>query len=260
MNQMPAFRPGDNNGNGKSENRSTGTGTGTDIVNGPRLHSWRQQAGLTQEQLALKSGYSDRLIRKAEASGPLRKSTIAGLAAALCTDQQTVTAADLTFSQETLARDLHDLYLNGSSVPASQDSIRPDRDRLPPNDSSSLASLLSQLAHPELTLEVAGQDLEIPFAGRYEGIKPCVEFRDRLIQSFHTICLITEQTKSFTSSDNVCIHSITEVRPTTSIESNQRSVLVWWFLKASFKANLLRKLELMYDTGNICRLLGRLSK
>ena len=56
MNQMPAFRPGDNNGNGNSENRSTGTGTV--IVNGPRLQSWRQQAGLTQEQLALKSGYS----------------------------------------------------------------------------------------------------------------------------------------------------------------------------------------------------------
>ncbi len=252
---MPAFRPGDNNGNGNSENRSTGTV----IVNGPRLQAWRQQAGLTQEQLALKSGYSDRLIRKAEASGPLRKSTIAGLAAALCTDQQTVTAADLTFSQETMARDLHDLYLNGSSVPASQDSICPDRNHLPPSESS-LASLLSQLAQPELTLEVAGQDLEIPFAGRYEGIAPCVEFRDRLIQCFHTICVITEQTKSFTSSDNVCIHSMTEIRSTTSIESNQGSVLVWWFLKARFKANLLHKLELMYDTGNICRLLGRLSK
>jgi transcriptional regulator with XRE-family HTH domain len=256
---MPSFLSGNKNGNCNSESRPTGTV----IVNGPRLQSLRQQAGLTQDQLASKSRYSDRLIRKAEASGPLRKSTIAVLAAALCTDQQTVTAADLIFSHEALAEELHDLLMNGSSGAATQESInsgRPKRTSRPPKDSSPLASLLSQSAHPELTLEVAGEDLEIPFGGSYEGVSPCCEFRDRLTEYLGSVHLMNEQTKCFASTDAVCIHSVTEIRPAFSIEPNQSTEYVWWFLKASFKANLLHKLELMYDTGNICRLLGRLSK
>jgi transcriptional regulator with XRE-family HTH domain len=124
-------------------------------VNGQRLQTLRQSAGLTQEELAEKADYSDRLIRKAEASGPLRKSTIADLAEALSTTLQKVTSDDLVFSRDLIARDIAAFILNGSLSPA----------------------------------------LEI-----------------------------------------------------------------WWFIKIHFEANRLVSMEMLYDTGNVCRLLGCFQK
>jgi transcriptional regulator with XRE-family HTH domain len=210
----------------------------TVAVNGQKLQALRQQAGLTQEELAGKSGYTDRLIRKAEASSPLRKATIIDLAEALSNPQYKVTIADLTFSHETLANEMSSLLLNGSS---------------------GFAEALKEFAHSKLDLHVAGQELGIPFAGTFKGLSSCNRFRDQLVQSFRSVRLLAEQTRSFTSPGEVCIHAVTEIEPSSPSQVNGNSVLVWWFLKVKFESNLISSLELMYDTGNICRLLERFS-
>jgi transcriptional regulator with XRE-family HTH domain len=64
-------------------------------VHGTRLIELRKQAGLTQLDLAVRSGYSERVIRKAEAGGPLRFETVQDIAQCLSTPQHQVTATNL---------------------------------------------------------------------------------------------------------------------------------------------------------------------
>ena len=62
---------------------------------GKRLRHHRRRAGLTQVQLAVRAGFSERVIRKAEAGDVVRPETLEVLAEALSSDAEAVTAADL---------------------------------------------------------------------------------------------------------------------------------------------------------------------
>jgi transcriptional regulator with XRE-family HTH domain len=233
--------------------------TVTIMVNGQKLQAFRQQAGMTQEQLAEKSGYTDRLIRKAEASSPLRKATLADLAAALSTPERTVTIADLTFSHETLAIEVLGTLLNGSSEfdhPLPKDPNKRRKHLPPANTSTPITNSLRDFIHSKLVLHVDGTDLDIPFANDYSGSTSFSNFRERLIQSVGSVQLISEQTRSFTSPGEVCVQATTEITP----PAPSVPITVWWFMKVLFEANLIIKVELMYDTGNICRLLRNVSK
>ena len=205
-------------------------------VNGQRVQSLRQSAGMTQEELAKKAGYSDRLVRKAEASSPLRKSTIADLADALSTATQKVTADDLVFSRELISRDVASFILNGSLSP-------PDA--------------LSDLIHPRFVLRAAGQDMGIPFAGDVKGASACQSFRDRLNAAFSVVHFLPEQTRCFVATHETCVQATTLMMSCSPPQFVESAVEIWWFLKARFEASRLLSIELHYDTGNICRLLGR---
>ncbi len=70
----------------------------TVAVCGERLKHYRKRLGWTQEELAHQSGYSDRLIRKAESSHTLCYETICNLAQALSCKKLEVKADDLICS------------------------------------------------------------------------------------------------------------------------------------------------------------------
>lgn len=79
-------------------------------VCGENVRSLRVMRGLTQTDLAKQAGYSERLVRKAEASGALSLSTIEDLAEALsCRDRKVVTS-DLCSFPEGIARKFVDCY------------------------------------------------------------------------------------------------------------------------------------------------------
>ncbi len=67
-------------------------------VCGERVKHYRKMLGWTQEELAHHSGYSDRLIRKAEASRTLSVETVQNLAQSLSCEHFHVTPEDLTWS------------------------------------------------------------------------------------------------------------------------------------------------------------------
>jgi len=73
-------------------------------VNGREINSRRIARGWTQEQFAKVSGYSERLIRKAESGGRLDVVTISDLADALSTPESPVTVESLTLDIATIAR------------------------------------------------------------------------------------------------------------------------------------------------------------
>lgn len=72
-------------------------------TNGHALRDYRMERGLTQQELAKTSGYSTRLIRKAEASGVLDVETVRNIAEALSTENIPVSFHQLTLDNRAIA-------------------------------------------------------------------------------------------------------------------------------------------------------------
>ena len=79
-------------------------------VCGQRLRQLRLLAGFTQAELANYAGYSERLIRKAEAGGVVSIKTLSDLAEALSNDLRQVQAADLYSSPLAIAKQFVEAY------------------------------------------------------------------------------------------------------------------------------------------------------
>lgn len=79
-------------------------------VCGQRLRQLRLLAGYTQAELADCAGYSERLIRKAEAGGVVSTKTLNDLAAALSDDLHPVQLADLCSSPLAIAKQFVESY------------------------------------------------------------------------------------------------------------------------------------------------------
>jgi transcriptional regulator with XRE-family HTH domain len=125
------------------------------VVNGDLLRSLRQQRGLTQRDLALAAGYSERLIRKAESSGGLQGDTIEVLATALSTPQQRIYPEDLISFPEELARKMARAFASSHTEFAGQ---------------------LDALCDPEVSGWCAGDPAAFPFAGPFAGIRGFANF------------------------------------------------------------------------------------
>ena len=128
-------------------------------ANGRQVAHYRKQRGLTQKELAQIAGYSERLIRKAEAGGSLSERTIRDLAQALTNDGDAVRLADLICSPESLARAFIAAYATYE------------------------AEMIAHVEHfidPEAILICAGDPETIPFAGEWHGI----EGFDRWVRTF----------------------------------------------------------------------------
>ncbi len=79
-------------------------------VSGQRLRQLRLLAGFTQAELATHAGYSERLIRKAEAGGVVSPKTLSDLAEALSNDLRQVQVADLCSSPLAIAKQFVEAY------------------------------------------------------------------------------------------------------------------------------------------------------
>lgn len=81
-------------------------------VCGDRLRHFRQTQGLTQGELAYRAGYSERLVRKAEAGGTLSYNALADFAEALSTEERPVSIGDLCVSPLSIAKQFVTAYDN----------------------------------------------------------------------------------------------------------------------------------------------------
>lgn len=79
-------------------------------VCGQRLRQLRLLVGYTQAELATRAGYSERLVRKAEAGGVLSTKAISDLAEALSCDPHPVQLADLCSSPLAIAKQFVESY------------------------------------------------------------------------------------------------------------------------------------------------------
>lgn len=118
--------------------------------NGEIIAHFRKQCGLTQKEAAKSAGYSERLIRKAEAGGKLSRQALEDLAAALRTEEQEVYPEDLISSPESMVREFWAAY------------------------SKYEAEMVAHVKHfidESIEVVCAGDPGQIPFAGTFQGIQ-----------------------------------------------------------------------------------------
>lgn len=116
--------------------------------NGDYIKYLRKRMGLSQRQLKNASGYSERLISKAEAGGSIVLATLIDLAQALSSPREVVHPEQLIFHPIAIAKSItHATYV------------------LQRNMYSRMQHLISE----DFVLEIVGDENKFPFAGRYDG-------------------------------------------------------------------------------------------
>ena len=91
-------------------NPSPGSPERFNRANGPRIRELRRLRGWTQLTLASRTGYSERVVRKAERGKPIRHDVLATIAQALSTPGEPVTVAMLTSDPVQIVRRFYEAY------------------------------------------------------------------------------------------------------------------------------------------------------
>ena len=128
------------------------------IPNGARVSELRKECNMTQADLAKESGYSIRLIGKAERGEGIRYSSLIAIATAIQRQGKDITASDLCTEPEQIVRQFVEAY------------------RLHEQD---MVSKVRHLLSPELEVFIAGDPEKIPFAGTFSGPDGLQEFWNR---------------------------------------------------------------------------------
>jgi transcriptional regulator with XRE-family HTH domain len=132
------------------------------------LATIRKSRGWTQQQLANASGYSERLIRKAEAGNSISADTIADIAEALSQPDRTIFPEDLISDPLELAKNFVKAWYTYQSKAATQ---------------------VRHFLDDAFVFELVGDAAEgIPFAGRYVGF----EGLNRFFELFFTYVEVPE--------------------------------------------------------------------
>ncbi len=158
-------------------------------VCGYRLKHFRKLLGWTQEELAHRSGYCDRLIRKAESGRSVSLEAIEVIAQSLCCYGVHVSALDLICSPKKTVHRLLDA-IHGEGIPSH--SVEP-------------------IATNEVLVECKGSE-RIPFAGVWKGQEGLQSWLNRLCNSivahrFHEQDLMAVDGEIAFLQTHVCLRS-----------------------------------------------------
>lgn len=194
-------------------------------VNGDAVRRFRHQAGFSQKILALRSGYTEKLIQKAESSGMLRQSTIRDLAQALCTADQNVTVSDLLFEAEVLARQLVEQVICGPPMSHAQ---------------------LTMLVNRNVRLNVAGNPKECAFAGSFNGTRGIIRFQTAWHSGFDSISMVSNSIQLYIDGSNSCLHAKLRLEKT-----RQPVRTIWMFLRVWTEDQKASLLEFYFDTSAV---------
>ena len=132
-------------------------------ANGSRVRDLRKARGWTQLTLAARSGYSERVIRKAEASEPLRPDVLVSLAEALSTPEEPITVAMLTTDPLPLVRRFFEAY------------DRHEREMLPH---------LTDVLSPDVRFVFHADPARNPLSGIWEGLSGLQAYLDKFFGMF----------------------------------------------------------------------------
>ena len=118
--------------------------------NGAHIRYLRKRMGWSQVQLKKASGYSERLIAKAEASGSIAHATLVDLAQSLSTKDQVIRPEELIYDPISIAKSLiHGIYVLQNEM----------------------ISRVEHLIADNLKLEFVADKSKFPFAGSYVGVE-----------------------------------------------------------------------------------------
>ncbi len=198
----------------------------SDLVacNGAKIGEYRKLAEWTQEQLAEFTGYSVRVIRKAEKGGNLRYSTLTAIATAFQRGQLDVCPGDLCTDPLAV-------------VQAFVEAYRVHEDKM--------VDQIRHLLSEDLEVFIAGDPNMIPFAGTYSGPDGLQEFWNRFF------ALLERPDKTALSLQYfVCGHEVvaygTEQGRIKGLDTDAPS---WLSLKFDVRGGQIVRFEDYFDTG-----------
>lgn len=199
----------------------------SDVVtcNGDRISDLRRQCGLTQEELADATGYSVRLVRKAEKNGAIRFSTLTALATALQRAGMKVSAADLCTDPVQI-------------VQAFVEANRIHEEQMVPQ----IRHLLSE----DLSVFIAGDPEIIPFAGEYRGPDGLHEFWNRFFALIERYDKNALDLQYFVCGSEVVAYGTEKGR----IKGQDTDEPSWLSLKFDVRDGLIVRFEDYFDTAS----------
>ena len=199
------------------------------------LRFLRGRRGWTQDDLAIKAGYTDRIIRKAEASGSLHPDTIEILAEALSGDDWTVNPEDLVTTPELMARAVINAYRH---------------------QERQVVANVETLLHDDLTVYAAGEEVGLPFAGAYSGVEGFDDFFGRYFKAFLRPDKHLFQPTFYSRGNEVILHGQEAVQAVDSTDV----ISSWIFIKFTFERGKLIRYENFYDTAKAAHYLKTLGE
>ncbi len=133
------------------------------IVNATTFRGRRKLLGWSQAELGQRSGYSERVIRKAEAGGSLRLQTIQDLASAMSVDGHAISFLDLTIDLESVASRFVDGY----------DSL-----------GRGMLHSCGDIFADDFAFNCPADPNQVTFAGIWQGLSGFQEFLNRFFDTF----------------------------------------------------------------------------
>ena len=200
-------------------------------VNGSMLRSFRVQLGWSQVELGHRSGYSERVIRKAEAGGSLRFQTIQDLAMTMSVNGQAVSFQDLTIDLESIARRFVESY----------DSLGCD-----------MLIACSNIFADDFVFNFSADANHSAFAGLWQGISGFQEFLNRFFATFSREQGILQPV--YMASQNRMV-----VRFEDRVNYHHREMSAYWVnLHFQFRNGLVTRIDDEFDSLNLSNSVERL--
>ena len=200
-------------------------------VNGLIIRENRKNLGWSQVELGHRSGYSERVIRKAEAGGSLRLQTILDLAMTMSVQGRSVSLQDLTIDFVSIARRFVESYdwLGRKMLSACRD-----------------------LFHPDFSFSCSADPKQVSFAGVWKGPHGFQEFLDRFFDTF-TRERGTLKPIFMASHDRVVARFEDQVR-----FHGQEMSAYWVNFHFQFRDGLLIRIDDEFDSLNLSRSIEQL--
>lgn len=190
-------------------------------VNRVNLRRLRMEQGLSQDELAKRAGYSDRLIRKAEAGGNVCSQTIRDLADALSFPDAPVTYEDLVLDHLAMAKQ----FVHGYD-----------------HYGQWMLDTCLDLFHKSFVFYCPGDPNQVPFAGEWVGVAGMQTFFDRFFSLF-TREPGTLQPTYLVGESHVCARYYDQV-----FFQGHTLPTFWVNLHIQFKDGLISRIDDEYDT------------
>ena len=199
----------------------------TESCYGKQLVELRKKLGLSQNELAKKAGYSERLIRKAESGEAITSSAIKDIAMALSINGHVVHPEDLICNPTQLTK----LFLQSFATFESE-----------------MATHVKHFIDEHFTLNCAGDPGKIPFAGERNGIEGLSLWARcffntpiRPLKDFSMPDIISDNNKVIAWGHFWAHTSDLQLPP------------IWVIQKFVFLKGKLIRLENLFDTYNCCQ-------
>lgn len=192
------------------------------MICGESLRNFRILRGLTQTELAKQAGYSERLVRKAEAGGTLSMNTIEDLAEALSCQDRKVVSSDLCSFPEAIARKFVDCY---------------------DEHQQQMLDCCADLLAGDFVFHCAGEPNSL-VAGEWRGVDGFQAWLDKLFSIAHRPQRKILQASYLTAQDLVTAHY--EDRFAAADQSQHVMWVNWHF---TIRRGLIERIENEFDTS-----------